>query len=181
MAAASAGKQLQYDVKSKRAFKRYFLEPKPKVGRPKKRKRKRGGKRKSKVEPDTSKQTMMSGKSNESLTTKQKDELDARLEGSLRKMQRSGPVSRVNWDVGNAALYRKRCADSWMKSTDLFEDGQSFFRFCKRCGIDRNVLKRYLNGKYITNCLTNCRGRPSLLPVSVMRHLCEGLRMLLFW
>ena len=173
---SSGNLQLQYDEHSKAAFASYFIKPKRKRGRPKKRKR---GRPKKKLEPSAgNKQTMLDSTNNDVidlLTAKDKDDLDARLEGALRKCKRSGPVKRINWDAGDHAVFRKRCADSWLKGNDLFEKGESFNHFTKRMGIDRNVLKRYMKGKYITQSEnTNRRGRPSLLPVSLMTHLCEG-------
>ena len=173
--AKAATEQLQYDCNSVRKFEDYFIKPKAKRGRPKK--RKRGRKPKKKKQPvNNGKQTMMSEGSNEiSLTSKQKAELDARLEGSLRKLARTSEVAkRINWDKGEHAVLRKRYADSWFKSTDLFKKGESFRQFCKHMGIDRTVLKRYLKGKYISQEMENRRGRKSALSTSVMRHLCEG-------
>ena len=176
---ASSYKLLQYDAQSKKAFADYFLKPqtkKRKRGRPKKRKR---GRRKQ-VHVDLTKpqkQTMMDSAGNEVidlLTRKDKDDLDARLEGNLRKNARSNQ-KRINWDKGVHAEFRKQCADSWFKRNDLYKEGESFNRFCKRCGIDKGVLRRYMKSKYIKNCLTKKRGRPSLLPMSVMKHLCEGI------
>ena len=171
---SSASDELQYDCKSIRKFENYFIKPKPKRGRPKK--RKRGRKPKKKAQSANAKQTMMSEGSNEiSLTGKQKELLDARLEGSLRKLARtSEKPTRINWDKGEHAVLRKRYADSWFKSTDLFKKGESFRQFCKRMGIDRTVLKRYLKGKYVDQEMDNRRGRKTALSSSVMRHLCEG-------
>jgi hypothetical protein len=168
--------QLQYDKREKSKFKKYFFKPKAKRGRPPKKKRKRKrGRPKKQEQPIKAKQTMMSSTGNEvvDLTAKDKDDLDARLEGTLQSMKR-GRRERINWDKGQPALHRKRCADSWFKSADLFEPGESFGHFCKRMAIDRNVLKRYLKGKYLEQHLAKRRGRPSLLSVSVMTHLCEG-------
>ena len=176
--ASSAKRQLQYDDKSKKQFESYFEKPKAKRGRPKKSKKRKRGRPKNVVDlTSTPKQTMMDEEDVDNLVPKDKEELDARLEGTLRSCERSGPVKRVNWDVGEPAVYRLRCADSWMKSTDLFKEGESYHRFCQRCGINRNVLKRFLKGKYLLNN-SNTRGRPSLLSSTVMRHLCEGLCML---
>ena len=176
MASSSSKPQLQYDAHSKSKFVNYFTKPKAKRGRPKKRKR-RGRPKKEVVDLTQPTQTMMNSTDNnvlDKLTPKDADDLDARLEGSIRKARRT-TQKRINWDVGEHAIFRKRCADSWFRCNDLYEQGESFHRFCNRVAIDRNVLRRYMKGKYVENSLRQRRGRPSLLPVSVMRHLCEGL------
>lgn len=176
----SGKKKLQYDAQSKKAFVNYFKKPAPKKrkrGRPKK--SKRGRPKRGQVDVDLTqpgKQTMLDSAGNDVidlLTPKDKDDLDARLEGHLRKAART-TEKRINWDVGLHAVFRKQCADSWFKRNDLYKEGESFNLFCKRCGIHRSVLRRYIKGKYVQNCLTQQRGRPSLLSMSVMKHLCEG-------
>ena len=107
------------------------------------------------------------------LTVKQRAKLDARLEGTLAK-QRLQSRKRINWDSPQYFELRKRYADSWTHENDLFKTGESFGAFCERMGIDRNVLSRYLRGKYKTDCVV-ARGRKTLLlPYHVMRHLIEG-------
>ena len=183
MASSSAKKKLQYDKQSKKAFVDYFVKPKPKKrkrGRPKKRKRGRPHKVVDLTQPA---QTMLDSTDNSTLdhlTPKDKDDLDARLEGTLRKAART-TQKRINWDVGLHAVFRKQCADSWFKRNDLYKEGESFNLFCKRCGIHRSVLRRYIKGKYVQNCLTQQRGRPSLLSMSVMKHLCEGQYYYYLW
>ena len=108
------------------------------------------------------------------LTKKEKERLDARLEGTLAKRPR-GPSMRINWDLPQNFKLRRRLADSWTNKNDLYVAGDSFGAFCTKTAIDRNVLKRYLQGKYLkSNQLSSRRGRPTLLAESVMRHLCEG-------
>lgn len=172
-------KLLQYDDGSKRQFETYFIKPK-KRGRPKNKKKR--GRPKAKVVKTKKKQTMM--QESESghaaapidLTAKQQDELDARLEGTVAKCSRRQRLQRINWDAPDYSELRQIIADSWVKKHNLYSQGESFGRFCHRMGIDRNVLKRYLSGKYVRPELRKVkRGRPSLLTESVMRHLCEGV------
>ena len=171
-------KLLQYDDGSKEQFETYFIKPK-KRGRPKNKKKR--GRPKAKVVKAEKKQAMMqqSESGHEGapidLTAKQKDELDARLEGTVAKSRRQ-KLQRINWDAPDYSELRQMIADSWVKKNNLYSQGESFGRFCHRMGIDRNVLKRYLNGKYVRPELRKVkRGRPSLLTESVMRHLCEGV------
>ena len=168
-------KPLLYDQGSKKKFKSYFVKPQKKRGRPKKRKRGRPKKEHHSIEP---KQSMMATTPTTiDLTLKDEDELDARLEGSLAKHKRER-ASRVNWDVNPHFKLRRRMADSWTNKNDLYTTGDSFRRFCIKMNIDRNVLWRYLDGKYKKNKWTepcaSARGRPAFLTENVMRHLCEG-------
>ena len=107
------------------------------------------------------------------LTVKQREKLDARLERALAKQKMPLRTKRINWDSPIYFERRKRYADSWSNQNDLFKKGESFFSFCERMGIDRNVLSRYLRGKYKTDRIV-ARGRKTLLPIHVMRHLIEG-------
>ena len=97
----SGKKLLQYDDGSKEQFETYFIKPK-KRGRPKNKKKR--GRPKAKVAKAEKKQAMMqqSESGHEGapidLTAKQKDELDARLEGTVAKSRRQ-KLQRINWDA----------------------------------------------------------------------------------
>ena len=157
-----------YDREDKERFYNYFLKPPAKRGRPKKKKR-RGGRPRKKTGKKEASQTMIDGV--DSLTPKQKADLDARLEEAL-KQTKANTQKRINWDLPDNAKLRQRIADSWTNKNDLYEDGETFSKFCKRVGIDRNVLTRFL--KRDPKKTRKKRGRPSQLRESVMRHLCEG-------
>ena len=157
-----------YDREDKERFYNYFLKPPAKRGRPKKKKR-RGGRPRKKTGKKEASQTMIDGV--DSLTPKQKADLDARLEEAL-KQTKTNTQKRINWDLPDNAKLRQRIADSWTNKNDLYEDGETFSKFCKRVGIDRNVLTRFL--KRDPKKARKKRGRPSQLTESVMRHLCEG-------
>lgn len=157
-----------YDREDKERFYNYFLKPPAKRGRPKKKKR-RGGRPRKKTGKKEASQTMIDGV--DSLTPKQKADLDARLEEAL-KQTKTNTQKRINWDLPDNAKLRQRIADSWTNKNDLYEDGETFSKFCKRVGIDRNVLTRFL--KRDPKKTRKKRGRPSQLRESVMRHLCEG-------
>ena len=79
--ASRAKGQLQYRGKSKKKFESYFVKPKAKCGRPKKKtkKRKRGRPRKVVDLTGTPKQMMMDEEDVSSLLPKDKQELDARI------------------------------------------------------------------------------------------------------
>ena len=178
-ARSSPAQLLQYNHKDKLQFVNYFRKSTEKRKRGRPRKKKRGSnahkKKKAKYKYKATKQRMFKAKNNviDLTSPKVADALDARLEGALTKCARTS-VTRINWDKGEMFLLRKRFADSWFKGCDLYKKGESFNAFCTRMGIDRNVMLRYLKGKYIDASLATRRGRPSHLPVSVMRHLCEG-------
>ena len=174
---ASSEAMMQYDAGSVRKFEQYFVQPPKKRGRPKKKKRGRPKKMSPQECDSLEKQTMMTQDEPNviDLTFKELDELDARLEGTIRDMHL--PVAkknRINWDSPKYFELRKRFADSWTDKNDLFKEGESFTKYVKRCDIDRNVLKRYMKGKYITD-REIARDRKTLLPVHVMRHLIEGI------
>ena len=158
-----------YDREDKERFYNYFLKPPAKRGRPKKKKR-RGGRPRKKTGKKEASQTMIDGNV-DALTPKQKADLDARLEEAL-KQTKANTQKRINWDLPDNAKLRQRIADSWTNKNDLYEDGETFSKFCKRVGIDRNVLTRFL--KRDPKKTRKKRGRPSQLRESVMRHLCEG-------
>ena len=90
-----------------------------------------------------------------------------------RKAHVRARVCRTNWDTPKFSAIRDRIANSWVDKTDLYRDGESYQRFCIRCGISRNVLTRYLQNKK-GKFTGKKRGRPSLLSRSIMVHLCEG-------
>ena len=177
----SKNKELRYGHQSVKGFERYFQIPPVKRGRgrPKGSKKKQRGRPKvahTEAEAAAPKQTMFDlTKENEliDLTVKQADALDARLEGTLAKDERS-KAKRINWDEAPHSQLRQRLANAWTKKNDVYSTGDSFGRFCIKVNIDRNVLHRFLNGKYKDNVQAKSRGRPSLLSKSVMRHLCEG-------
>ena len=196
---ASRSNPLRYGSKSVQRFETYFTPPKKKRGRPKK--KKRGAKKKTAKRLRTSEKQIMLGQTDDNTVdltnAKELDDLDARLEGVVAKDRRS-TGSRINWDKEPNASLRIRIADSWTKKNDLHEEGESFNRFCNRMGIHRNVLTRFLEGKYfcilyiimndgdylnMTICFAGkykgakakSRGRPSLLSESVMRHMCESM------
>lgn len=179
MASIASKVKMQYDTRSVRKFEAYFHQPQKKRGRPKKKKHKRGRptkKARDDANSPAAKQQMMSQAEPGDvidLTVKQRAKLDARLEGTLAKQQLQQSNKRINWDSPQFFERRKRYADSWSNENDLFKTGESFGAFCERMGIDRNVLSRYLRGKYKTDCVI-ARGRKTLLPYHVMRHLIEG-------
>ena len=174
----ASSEEMQYDACSVRKFQEYFLQPAKKRGRPKKKKRGRPKKMSPEECAALEKQTMMQQQEPGEvidLTVKQREQLDARLEGTIRDLHL--PVKKkahINWDSPKYFELRKRFADSWTDKNDLYKEGECFGKFVKRCGIDRNVLRRYMKGKYKSD-REIARGRKTLLPVHVMRHLIEGL------
>ena len=178
MASAPAPKKpLQYDAKSKRKFVKYFVQPKAKRGRPKKKKNRRG--RPSKKGSNEPKQAVMGAHNFVDLTTKQKDNLDAKLEGIVNRALKKAKMKRINWDVEPHRAYRQRLADSWINKNDLYVEGESYNRFCIRHDIHRGVLSRYLQllERHKGEVAKKKRGRRPLLSMSVMRNLCEGMCM----
>ena len=173
---------LTYDKASVQRFEKYFTKPPRKRGRPRKKKGKVGRPRGKKA---TSKhcQTMVSMDDQcIDLTVKSNSTLDARLEGVCAKqllLNQEGGIARINWDQPQRDDLRLRIADSWYLKCDLYQKGESFNKFCIRLAIDRNVLRRFLTGKYSSiQKQLKARGRPALLSKSVMKHLCEGACML---
>lgn len=176
----SSKKKMQYDAASVESFQNFFHKPK-KRGRPKKKKRGRPKSKKKKTSKAKAKQIPivdLTGKTLVDLSVASATALKARLAGVMLNDAKT-THRRVNWDVKENFERRQRYADSWTKKIDLFRAGESFQNFCDRCGIDRNVLRRYIAGKYSQQVVgmtkPRGRGKPSLLPESVMRHLCEGL------
>ena len=168
---------LQYNDAEKQNFKQYFLQPQKK-GRPKKRKR---GRPKKKKAIDLT-NCAPSSKDTVDLTQHGKAVLGAHLEGAI-ETERREETKRVNWDDKEHAALRKRYAASWLNKNDMYRRGESYNLFCKRCAIPRSVLSRFmLLQKIGAQAPAACskpvtkrgRGRPSLLPKDVMRHICEG-------
>ena len=182
---AEASKELKYGEQDKPSFKAYFLKPKKKAGRPKKRKRGRPAKKAKKKNADNAKQrTLQTDANTVDLTKHGSAVLGAHLEGSIEAEKREQKF-RINWDDKDHAPLRKRYADSWMNRNDLFREGESYAMFCKRCAINRNVLSHYMllqkigagvekAGTKKPVSMKKSRGRPSLLPKNIMRHICEG-------
>ena len=112
------------------------------------------------------------------LTRKAKAQLEATLEGCIES-EKNKSKTRINWDLPENAARRQKIANSWTCKNDLYRAGDSYHRFCNRCDISRTVLTRFLekqeyeakHGKQEKRG----RGKPTLLPESVMRHVCEGL------
>lgn len=163
--------KLRYTSTDRKRFAEFFEkeEKKRKVGRPRK-KRRYNKKRKKR---DNKKQNKVKAK---------RKLFDDRCAGEVAKDKRN-KNKRVNWDIEPNKTYRDRCATSWIKQTDLWVVGEKFARFSTRCGIDRNVLSRYINKvkkqkaepKSATKlAVGGKRGRKSMLSQSVMHHLCEG-------
>lgn len=180
---AEASKGLQYGEADKQSFKSYFLKPKKKVGRPKKRKRGRPAKKGKK--PVAKQSTLQTESNTVDLTKHGSAVLGAQLEGAIEAEKRD-EKQRINWDDKVHAPLRKRYADSWVNRNDLFREGESFALFCERCAINRNVLSRYMllqkigASETVKNqkkpvSMKKSRGRPSLLPRSIMQHICEGM------
>ena len=128
---------LRYELKDKQAFKRYFSpQPKPKKrGRPRKRKGRGKGKKKAKKHG-----VVGSGDSGAGFNTKRRvGQLSAQLQGAMTSAQHV-KQSRKNWDTPANSKLRLRIAMSWQTKTDLYQDGNSFQRFCTKNGINRHVL-----------------------------------------
>lgn len=176
---------LKYSDADKTRFKSFFIKPKRKPGRPRKRKRKRAGRPKKKVKK-TSAQLMMEpgeGEGDEiiDLTPKAAENLDARLEKAVKASRAAikPAFTRINWDLEPHFSLRKRIADSWLLKNDLFAKGETQRKFCERMNISRPVLIRYLPKrqkelKSGMDLKPSKRGRKTHLTESVMRHICEG-------
>ena len=106
------------------------------------------------------------------LTKDKADKLQSTLDGTIAALKRAGPRRRTNWDREQNAAIRARLADAWEDKNDLYEQGESFNKFCTRNGIDRNVLRRFLDNRKRGDPPKK-RGRPTLLSEDVMRHLAE--------
>ena len=175
-----------YDSSSVRAFLDYFHKPRRKRGRPKKKKKARAIVNLC-TPPKKQKQSFVTNKKNVcnvadavDLTVKQKEGLVATLEGAVAGVHKINNLTRVNWDTEENAKYRERVASSWLAKNDLYSNPKwSMRRYCVSTGIDRNVLNRYLQQKrgieqHAGHTKCSLRGRPTLLPENVMRHICEG-------
>lgn len=145
-------------------FKRYFTPPEPpkRRGRPKK-KRRKNTKTDNKAAGVTGKKAGLSARAS--------NELKASLAGVVQAGFKE-KAKRINWDVGANKLHRERCADSWENKNDLYDEGDSLRRFCKKNGIDRKVLQRFMESR-TSGAQPKKRGRPAFLSESVMRHLVE--------
>ena len=150
----------------------FFEKPKKarrKRGRPKKRKRgaaRKKAKNKQKRAQVDQPAAKASPKVGAVLT---KSDLTGALALARRKKN-----TRVNWDLPKNWEHRERVARSWMNNKDLFRQGETYEKFCSRCGISRTTLTRYIkllekNGKHVPNK----RGRKPMLSESVMRHIAE--------
>ena len=170
--------KLKYGSKSKRKFAKYFVKPKVKRGRPKKKKNRRG--RPTKNVSNQPKQAVMGADNFVDLTEKQKDDLNAKMEGIVNNALKKSKGKRINWDIEPHQAYRDRVASSWINKNDLYAKGESFHRFCLRLDIHRGVLSRYLKllerrKKTNGTIVPTKRGRKPHLSLSVMRNLCEGM------
>ena len=90
---------LEYDEASKKSFKAFFQQPKPKVGRPKK--RRRGRPKKAQTTSSACAQTTLKSKEIIDLTDKKKQQLDADVEGTIAGAKRAETETpkRKNWDL----------------------------------------------------------------------------------
>lgn len=169
-----------YDREEKKRFRDFFSKPPAKRGRPKKKKNSGVGRPKKKATQPS--QTMMvhdltkDGAESVDLVTKEKADLDARLEGFVaREKREQSKQKRTNWDKPANAAMRERIARSWVHKNDLYNKGESFQKFYRRCGISRAVLIRFLSKPKDCDQQSKSRGRPSFLSKDQMRHVCEGL------
>ena len=163
-----------YDEEDKIRFKNYFIQPPAKRGRPKKKKKKSGRPPKKVKQPSQSMIDLTTDADEAGLASKDKENLDARLEGMLARAKRDKNKSkRTNWDTPANAELRERIARSWINKNDLYQKGESFVKFCTRTGISRTVLIRFLQRRKDSKAQTK-RGRPSFLTDDQMRHICEG-------
>ena len=107
------------------------------------------------------------------LTKKDEAEaLSAKIDGHVATFERNKKLTRTNWDTPENSALRERLANSWENRNDLFTEGESFGRFCIRNAIDRNVLLRFMQRRK-AKMPPQKRGRPTLLSLNVMEHLCE--------
>ena len=175
-------KKRLYTTADRDRFTGFFTkkEKKRRVGRPKKKKRRYNKKKKSKKKQTSTVQQTLTGEQQKKPKPNACRQLFAdEIEGEAIKAKRATKAKRINWDKEPHSSYRARLATSWMTQTDRWVVGESFFRFCKRNGIDRNVLQNYI--QRIKDAGPNRkpggkkRGRKPTLPPTVMHHLCEGL------
>jgi hypothetical protein len=169
-----------YDAEDKKRFRGYFIKPPVKRGRPTKKKNTRGRPSKKAKQPSQSRMVhdlTTDGDGSVDLVPKDKDDLDARLEGMLARAKRDSDSKqkRTNWDTPVNAALRERIARSWINKNDFYKKGESFVKFCTRCGISRTVLLRFLQKPKDNDGQSKNRGRPSFLTEDQMRHICEGL------
>lgn len=150
------------------AFLSYFKQDAPKKrkrGRPRKKKRVSKNKRKRQIRKQ--KQAIID------LTGTALLDLSAELGGVSAKAAMHNKSNRINWDKGKHKELRERLAVAWQEKTaPLYQEDDSFYRFCKRNAIDRSVLARYLKKKQKGEAPSK-RGRRPGLSEDVMRHLCE--------
>ena len=169
-----------YNAKDKEHFMQYFIPKKAqkkKRGRPKKRKSnntkpKKNTSKTKKQQDARASQTLLLNASQTLLN------VNAKLEGVARQ-ERRVVTTRVNWDLPGNKEERERMTTSWLNKNDLYRKGDSFRRFCVRCGIHESVLRRYLK-RLRNEEPPKKRGRKTLLPESVMRHICEGVYCCLY-
>ena len=166
-ALVSVRRKLKYSKKEKKAFVHYFDKPKRKVGRPKKKTGKNKLKR-AKRERSAAVQAVID------LSQKAKKQLSAQLDGVIAAAKRAGPKTRINWDKPENAKLRLRLAIAWEQKNDVYQEGDSFTRFCTRNCINRKVIERFIARRKIGQPPKK-RGRAPLLSVDVQKHLCEGM------
>ena len=164
---------LRYTCADKKNFKKYFLKPPKKRGRPKKKKLQGRGRKKVKLLQQRRKLQKHFVKKEKSLAEAKVAEAKAQLEGIIAAAKREGKAKRTNWDISPNKQLREKLARSWLEKKDLYEHGDSFQRFCNRNAINRHVLSRYLQNQ-AAGIQPKKRGRPTLLAHDVMMHLCEG-------
>ena len=158
--------RLQYSNRDVKEFRNYFGEPKKKRGRPKKKK----GKAKSGRKKKKGKQITIDLTTTENVRTTARR--DAEMAGLVQMHSRT-TLSRTNWDKPENAELRMRLAESWVEKKDLYRAGETFYRFCMRNGIDRNVLSRFI-ARQKQGIPPKKRGRKTILSEDVIKHLCEG-------
>ena len=156
-----------YNEASATRFVQYFKKPDPKPrkrGRPRKKRRN---------QPSLAAQAKRHKKQAHVSVTYKGVSLRVDLEGAVAQATTSGQKkTRINWDKEPHQSHRERLAESWRKKNDLYNGEDSFARFCKRNGIARQVLSRFLERE--KNTTSGQRGRPTFLSKDVMRHICEG-------
>ena len=169
-----SAQQLRYNVRDVRKFESYFEKPKKKRGRPRK------GRRRRRSLFSTAKrlQAKKENSVNQSTISVSTD-LKVRIEGVIAAARQKQSTTRINWDIAPHRELRDRLAKSWTNKTDLYREGESFTRFCKRTHINRIVLKRYID-RVAAGEPAKKRGRPTLLSRDVMRHICEGIVFFVF-
>ena len=162
-------RKLQYSAKCKKAFKAFFTLPPPKKkrGRPRKKKR-TGGKNKQRAARKRTKQAIID------LTGRALLELGAQLDGTREKAKREKREKRkrTNWDTPENKALREKLANAWEEKSDPYKEGDTFYRFCQRNSINRNVLQRFIERR-AKGQAPKKRGRRPGLSEDVMCHLCE--------